>query len=294
MDSKELKIKQMNCLSNIQHELLKTFYDGRPVTERYLDGSIAIHAHIITSENSLCVTWVKGQSNGMFNSRKGLVFVRIGEVTDKFSPVTSLIRLQHLKHCNVLWNQTIKTPQITPEFLWRIYNDELCLFFDTLGVKAYQLISQIFKGLSQGLYDFPDEPACLERGWAINGEASSSNRNKQMATIDFDEPSLILQGDTIGYFFSESVNLRLESIQVFPCPINLFVSAIQRVHMLYYPYGEESGKETEQCKVIVPHIAGEENGDIMLLGCGDLIIPTRAIVKIKLLKAEKNLSKRGD
>ena len=45
-------------------------------------------------------------------------------------------------------------------------------------------------------------------------------------------------------------------------------------------------KETEQCKVIVPHIAGEENGDIMLQGCGDLTIPTKAIVKVKLLKAD--------
>ncbi len=45
-------------------------------------------------------------------------------------------------------------------------------------------------------------------------------------------------------------------------------------------------KETKHCKVIVPHIAGEENGDIMLQGCGDLTIPTKAIVKVKLLKAD--------
>ncbi len=45
-------------------------------------------------------------------------------------------------------------------------------------------------------------------------------------------------------------------------------------------------KETEHVKVIVPHIAGEENGDIMLQGCGDLVIPTRAIVRVKVLKSE--------
>jgi hypothetical protein len=42
--------------------------------------------------------------------------------------------------------------------------------------------------------------------------------------------------------------------------------------------------ETEECKVIVPHIAGEENGDIVFQGCGDMVIPTKAIVKVKLLK----------
>lgn len=42
--------------------------------------------------------------------------------------------------------------------------------------------------------------------------------------------------------------------------------------------------ERKDCKVIVPHIAGEKNGDAMLLGCGDLTIPTRAIVKLVILK----------
>jgi hypothetical protein len=42
--------------------------------------------------------------------------------------------------------------------------------------------------------------------------------------------------------------------------------------------------ETEGCKVIVPHIAGEENGDIMLQGCGDMAIPTKAIVKVTILR----------
>jgi len=43
-------------------------------------------------------------------------------------------------------------------------------------------------------------------------------------------------------------------------------------------------KETKHCKVIVPHIGGEENGDILLLGCGDLTIPAKAIIKITVLK----------
>ncbi len=37
-------------------------------------------------------------------------------------------------------------------------------------------------------------------------------------------------------------------------------------------------------KVIVPHISGEKNGDIMIHGRGDLTIPTKAILKITILK----------
>jgi len=43
-------------------------------------------------------------------------------------------------------------------------------------------------------------------------------------------------------------------------------------------------KETKDCKVIVPHIGGEENGNIMIQGLGDLTIPTKAIIKITVLK----------
>ena len=37
--------------------------------------------------------------------------------------------------------------------------------------------------------------------------------------------------------------------------------------------------DNEECKVIVPHIGGEKDGDAMLQGCGDLVIPTAAIKK---------------
>jgi hypothetical protein len=45
-------------------------------------------------------------------------------------------------------------------------------------------------------------------------------------------------------------------------------------------------KETEQCVVIVPHISGEKDGHILLQGCGDITIPTKAIVKEKILEAD--------
>lgn len=43
-------------------------------------------------------------------------------------------------------------------------------------------------------------------------------------------------------------------------------------------------RETKDCKVIVPHISGEKNGNSVLQGCGDLTIPTAAIEKITVLR----------
>lgn len=44
-------------------------------------------------------------------------------------------------------------------------------------------------------------------------------------------------------------------------------------------------RENNNCKVLVPHISGEKNGDIALQGCGDLTIPTASILKTTVLRS---------
>ena len=56
MVSLKLRFEGIKRLSNIQHKLLKTFDNGRPIDERYLDGSVAVHVHMFASEDCLCIT----------------------------------------------------------------------------------------------------------------------------------------------------------------------------------------------------------------------------------------------
>jgi hypothetical protein len=42
--------------------------------------------------------------------------------------------------------------------------------------------------------------------------------------------------------------------------------------------------DNKKCKVIVPHIAGEQNKKIIIQGCGDLTIPTKSVVKMTVLR----------
>ena len=44
-------------------------------------------------------------------------------------------------------------------------------------------------------------------------------------------------------------------------------------------------RENKDCTVLVPHIAGEKNGEAVLQGCGDLTIPTASIVKTTILRS---------
>jgi len=226
----ELRLEHMKSLSNIQHKLLKSFYDGRPVTERYLDRSVAIHIHVFTSKDCFCLTSIKAEGDRMFNSREMLVFVRIGEVLEELRPVASLVRLQPLEHCNVFWGQSSKMPQVTPEILFRIYNNKLRFIYNALGVEAGQLIDKVLQGFPQALDGLPDEPAGPRRSRKINWETGGANRYLPLLPLDIDVPLLILQGNVIGYHFDEGLNLGPESVQVFPCPVNLLISAIERLH----------------------------------------------------------------
>lgn len=41
--------------------------------------------------------------------------------------------------------------------------------------------------------------------------------------------------------------------------------------------------EDGECKVVVPHVSGEKNGDLVLYGRGEITIPNGAIVKVRVL-----------
>ena len=226
----ELRLKYIEDMSNIQHELLKSFYDRRPLTERYLDGSVAIHWHVFTSENSFCLTWVKADSNWVLDSSEMPMFVWVGKVSEELRPVAALRRMQPLEHCNVFSSQSAKMPQIFPKVLFRIYNNKLRILYDCLGIEAGQLINQVVQGFPQVLYGVSDEPANPQRSGTVNWEAGGAERHFHLSSSDIHDSLLILQGNVISYRFSEGLNLRSESVQVFPCPVNLLVSAIQRLH----------------------------------------------------------------
>jgi len=42
--------------------------------------------------------------------------------------------------------------------------------------------------------------------------------------------------------------------------------------------------DKKDCKVLVPHVAGEKNGKIVIQGSRDIAIPSKAIVKMTVLR----------
>ena len=43
--------------------------------------------------------------------------------------------------------------------------------------------------------------------------------------------------------------------------------------------------EANDCKTVVPHLSGDKSGEVLSQGRGDLTIPDRSIVKMRVLRA---------
>ena len=155
----ELRVEVTKDLGNLRLELLKTFYDRRSVAERYLDGNIALHVHLLTGKNSFCAAWRKSDGNRTDDSSKVPVFVGVGQITEPSYPVASAERLQPLDGCDVFGGQGI--PKVVScekalESFFRICDRKLRVIYDSLGIKAGQLIHQVLQGTTQVLRDLSD------------------------------------------------------------------------------------------------------------------------------------------
>ena len=162
----ELRLEVTKDLGNLRLELLKTFYDRGSVGERYLDNDIALHVHGFTRKNGFCATWRKSDQNRTDDSSKVPVFVGVGQITKPSYPVASAVRLQPLDSCDVFGGQGISKVVSCEEILesfFRICDRKLCAIYDSLGIKAGQLIDQVVQGNTQVLRDLTDQYTHLQR-----------------------------------------------------------------------------------------------------------------------------------
>lgn len=250
MNSLELRIEGMKCLSNLQFQLLQSVYvhDGRSIAELYMNGESILHIHGLTSDYRFCATLRNAISDGGFGYSKVHVFVRVGQTLENMCPVTSVIRLQPLDNCDMFIADTFEM-EVTPslESLYGIMNRKLCAIYNRARIKICQLIDEVIQGSSQVVDDFSNEDADNVWHW-FNRELCITKDNLSPFTI-FRNKNLwfAFNDNVITDSLAECINPAIQIRQVYACPSNPLISAIQRLHMLYYPYeqGEKDAKDTE-------------------------------------------------
>ena len=229
----ELRVEVTKDLGNLRLELLKCFYDRRSVAERYLDNNVALHVHALTGKNGLCATWRKSDDNRTDDSSKVPVFVEVGEIAKPSYPVASTKRLQPLDSCDVLGGQGVTKVVSCEEVLesfFRICDRKLCMIYDSLGVKAGQLINQVVEGNAQVLRNLSDQRTDPQRSRDDEGGEGAPHCPNLPAVWQGEDSWLAIQGDTIVCSLAQGVDLGLQILQVFPCPTHPLISAIQRMH----------------------------------------------------------------
>ena len=232
----ELRIEVAKDLGNLRLELLKTFYDRRSVMERYLDNDIALHVHALTGEDGFCTTWRKSDDNRTDDSSKVPVFIGVGQIAKPSCPVASTERLQPLDSCDVFGGQGVTKVVSCEEFLelfFRICDRKLCMIYDSLGVKAGQLINQVVEGNAQVLRNLSDQRTDPQRSRDDEGGEGAPHCPNLPAVWQGEDSWLAIQGDAIVYSLAQGANLGLQILQVFPCPAHPLISAIQSVHEVY-------------------------------------------------------------
>lgn len=244
--SLELRVENINCIGDLRMKLLKSFYNGCSIQENYINRRCELHVHGVFDSSRFCLTYKHLSGRG--NYRKSPVFVRVGNLSETPRPVTSIARLIPADKCNMVIVETSKIDipsfavngtNSTYKTLAAIFDRELCVLHDLLGVKLCQLIDEIVKGRPEIVDNLTSEDTNHRVDVGISAVDYPTVDVAPILTLQqFPHHRIILEANSIFLEFTEPVVAELQVFEVFSCPFDPLLSAIQRLHMLYYPQGE--------------------------------------------------------
>lgn len=147
-------------LGNASLEYLERWYDRRKVVERYANGDIELHVHLLCALGRVCANY---RSVDQRPSHRGevAVLVWIREPPEPRRPLASSVRLQVLDHPDMACVQADEVGALPvhsrDEALWRIFDRELRALLDLSGVEPGQGKDEIVKGSTKVVDRLADE-----------------------------------------------------------------------------------------------------------------------------------------
>jgi len=250
----ELRLETIKSLAHFEYQLLKCFYNGRSISENYLKTLNMIHVHGMFDGRGFCARYLNCNTNRAFKETQFPVFVRVGNNSKSFRPFTSIARLQPLDSCDVFraYSSEIFTFPLSfdattslVKLFYKVLNWKLRSLYLLLGIEVGQLINEVIESSPKVIDDFAHDDTIYSWGefW---GEFKDKKGNRISPPL---RPyKLCLFGSTLEILLDKDTDSSFQIQQVFICPTEPLISAIQRVHMLYYHCGGKSGKATKDTK----------------------------------------------
>ena len=239
----ELRLEISKSLSNIEYQLLECFYNRHTtISENYLKTLNIIHVHGMFGHRGFCARYLNCNTKRVFKETQFPVFVRVGNSIESFRPFTSIERLQPLDSCDVFRAYSSEIFTFLPlECFFRALNWKLRSLYILLGIEAGQLINKVIESSTEIIDNFAYDDTTYN--W---GEFWGESKNKiGDGTSPFLSPNrpykLCLFGSTLEILLEKDIDSLFQIQQVFACPKDPLISAIQRVHTLYYHDGGKKG-----------------------------------------------------
>jgi hypothetical protein len=241
--SLELRLETVKSLDHFEYKLLKCFYNGHSISENYLKALNIIHVHGMFGNRGFCARYLNCNTNRVFKETEFPVFVRVGNSSESFRPFTSIERLQPLDNCDVFRaysSEIFKFPlsfdatASVPKLFFRVLNWKLRSLYLLLGIEAGQLINKVIQSGTEIIDNFAYDDTTYSWGefW---GESKDKKGNGTSPSLSLGRRyKLCLFGSTLEILLEKDIDSLFQIQQVFTCPIDPLISAIQRMHMLYY------------------------------------------------------------
>lgn len=269
-ESLELRLERIKGLSNLRRKLLECFYDrrSRSIDERYRDGEAELHVHGLIGDYRFCATWRYGEDHGVHDCCQVPVFVGVGDVSENACPLTSVAGLQPLERCDMYIAQSLETTRSpTAEALFGVLDKKLCAIYGVAGIETGQLIDQIIQRGPQVVDHLADENANDVR-YRAEGDTRRTKYYQNLASIWQKAGCwLALNNDCITYFLADGLDPSLQIRQVFACPLDPLIRAIERVHHLYFGYeqtedaGDSKGRGNTRSEAGRVHEESSQGGE---------------------------------
>lgn len=253
LSSLELRIESIKRFGNLQNQCLESVFNRLTIAERYRKGEMEVHIHVILRGNRYCIICrsAKLWNNASVDYMQFPVFVRVRQLSENFEQDVSSIRLQPLNSCAMRGVNSLQPGFVSLETIYGILDRKLSAILNHAGIEACKLIDKIVKGSSKVVDCLTDQnPHNLRNGniWHDNicrqHLAFLSSHHPLLLAWEKGGHRLTIDDDLVLFSLGENFNSTLQVCQVFPCPVNPFISAVEWVHKLYYHYGVEGAKES--------------------------------------------------
>jgi hypothetical protein len=231
----EIRLECHKRLMNACLDFSQRVHDRRAISELYRYADVYLHVHFAMDgmhcATYRCLDFAKvsvGDGVKTLNDKVApdvnqlAVFVAVGEISQRLSPVASAVRLQPLDSCNMRGVDALEPSSTLPKYetLCSVFDGELRLRLLDAGIEKCKLENEIIERTAQVVTNLTDPDTDAHRGCYMG--LPDSNAKLQRLRIELGNKGILILP-------AERNDAVIQVNKVFLCPAYSLESALKAV-----------------------------------------------------------------